>query len=101
VVGLAAVFVFGVGVVYSKFRWFNYNVGPSGERVQRTAGGIVRQMGSIRKQGNLFSALQRGGIAYISQTNAQYAMLTKRYTSTGALVPVPLNSLRFLISYPI
>jgi hypothetical protein len=96
VVGLAAVFVFGVGVVYSKFRWYN-----TVNREKRTAGGILQQMQTVRSEGNLFSALQRGGIGYFGQSNAHFGMLTKRYISTGALDTAPLNSLRFLVSYPI
>jgi len=98
VIGLAAVFVFGVGVVYSKFRWFNYSAG--GDK-SRSAKAIVQQMKNVHNQGNIFSAFQKGGIGYISQCNAHYAMLTKRYVSTGVMEPAPLNSLRFLISYPI
>lgn len=95
VIGLSAVAVLSVGAVYSKFRWYN----KQGEG--RTASGVIQQMHKVRETGDLFSAVKQGGLGYVSQSNALFALLTKRYISQGALTPSPLNTLRVLITYPI
>jgi hypothetical protein len=96
VIGLSAVFIFSIGIVYSKFRWYNTE-----NQEKRTAQGIVQQMHKVRESGNLFRAFSRNWVGYLGQGSALYAMLTERYIGQGALVPVPLNSLRVIASYPI
>ena len=93
---VACLFVFAVGVVYAKFRWYNLTI-----QEKRTTSGILQQMQNIRTQGDLFSVLSKTGISYFGQNNALFGMLTARYIEQGALDPIPLNSLRFLITYPI
>jgi hypothetical protein len=94
--GLAGVLIFGVGIVYSKFR---YHVDLLSNR--RTTTAIVGQIRELRAKGDWLGVLLREPLQYIGQGNAQFALLTKRYVSQGVLVPVPLNTLRFLVAYPI
>jgi hypothetical protein len=49
----------------------------------------------------LFDALFANKLHYFSQWNTHYSLLTKRYIDQGQLKPKPLNTLRFVLSYPI
>jgi len=91
---LAGTFMLGVSAVYSKFRYYS----AGGE--QRSARAIVGQLQDLRAKGDWFGMLRRP-LEYFGQSNAQFALLTQRYVAQGVLVPVPLNTLRFLATYPI
>jgi hypothetical protein len=95
-VGVSALLIFSVSVVYAKFRWYSV---ATGER--RTAASVMDQIRNVRSQGNWFSVFARSRLTYFGQENALFAMLTQRYITQNDLEPVPLNSLRFLIAYPI
>lgn len=93
---IAGVIMLGVSTAYSKFRWYNL---AHGER--RTVSGLVSQLKDLRAKGDFFSTLIRGKLGYFGQQNGHYALLTERLVAQGALDPIPLNSIRFLLSYPI
>jgi hypothetical protein len=95
-VGLAGVFILGVSVVYSKFRFFNL---PS--REERTAGGVIQHLRGVTSQGNIFSEFLRNQLDYLAQSNGHFSLLTQRYVSQRILTPIPLNTLLFLVCYPI
>ncbi|MEX2317487.1 MAG: hypothetical protein WD669_10075 [Pirellulales bacterium] len=94
---VAACAILVVSVVYSSFRW--YSRGPSQQ--QRTVGAIVEQLRGLQHREGLFQIIFANKLNYFSQNNVHYAMLAKRYVDTGQLIPKPLNTLRFVLSYPI
>src|SRR3954469_5156347 len=92
---LAGILVTGVGIVYSKFRYY------SAAAKERSATGIVSQMRDLRKGGDLFSVLSKGPLRYFAQDTAHYSLLLERYMAQGTLTQAPLNSLKFVLTYPI
>jgi hypothetical protein len=94
--GLAAVFILGISAVYSKIRFYNL---PS--REQRTFGGVIEQIRGLRQRGDYFSEYFRNQLDYLAQSNGHFALLTARYVNQRALKPEPLNTLKFLVAYPI
>jgi hypothetical protein len=94
---LAASAILLVSVVYSSIRWFNR--GPF--KQERTAMTVIEQLRGLQHREGLFSNLFANRLNYFSQSNVHYALLTKRYVDSGQLIPVPLNTLRFIITYPI
>jgi hypothetical protein len=94
--GLAAVLIFGVSVIYSKFRYYS-----AGTHQGRSAKGIVGQLNEIRAKGDWMSVFMRGPLQYVGQNTGGFALLTHRFVAQGVLTPVPLNTLRFLVTYPI
>jgi hypothetical protein len=95
--GFAAAFILAISAVYSTFRW--YNLGHTSQ--ERTATGIVDQIRDLRTRENLFGFILAHRLSYFAQSNAQFALLTQRFVSEKRLVPKPLNTLRFVASYPI
>ncbi|MCC7476809.1 MAG: hypothetical protein IT425_15570 [Pirellulales bacterium] len=93
-VGLAVVFVFIVSAVYANFR---YNL----QGKERTAGNIVTQIQGVRESGSWFKFFLSQPLQYFGQGTGQFALLTQRFVSDGVLTPIPLNSLRFIFTYPI
>jgi hypothetical protein len=93
---VAGFVILSVGVIYSKFRWYNNTA-----REKRSVAGVLDQIKNARQQGELFSVLLRGRLNYFGQSNAQMAMLTQRYIDQGLVTPIPLNSLAFIATYPI
>src|SRR5262249_27634111 len=89
---LAGVIVTGVGVVYSKFRYY------SATSKERSAKGIVSQMRDLRKQGDFFSALGKGPLTYFAQSTGHYSLLLERYVAQGTMDPAPLNTLSFVLT---
>lgn len=94
--GVAMCMILAVSAVYSRVRWYNLTI-----KEQRTATGIVNQLKKVREEGNLFSIFTQNQLAYLTQENGHYGLLTKRYVDEGSMRPVPLNTLRFLVTYPI
>lgn len=94
--GVAAVLMLGVSTVYSKFRWYNLAHGE-----QRSVSGIVAQLKDLRSKGDYFSTLLKGRLDYFAQQNGHFALLAERYVAQGTMTPVPLNSLQFVLTYPI
>jgi hypothetical protein len=93
---VAAAVVIGVGAVYSKFRYYNLET-----REARSARGIVGKLHELHTKGDWFSVITKSGIDYFSQSTAHYSLLTERYIGQGSMAPVPLNTLRFIIAYPV
>jgi hypothetical protein len=83
-------------LAYQTFRWYNL-----AEREQRSAQRIVQRLTELRARGKIFDALLTNRINYFSQSNAHFALLTQRYVEQGALKVAPLNTLRFIASFPI
>jgi hypothetical protein len=94
--GIAALVILSVSVVYAKVRWYNI-----AEREQRSTAGVLEQLRNVVKKGDIFSVYFKNQLSYFGQGNGQFALLTQRYVSQHALTPIPLNTLRFLITYPI
>ncbi len=96
VLGLAAVLILGVSAIYSKFRYYNLTAGGG-----RSASSIVGQMRELRAKGDWFTVFMKGPLQYFGQGTGQFALLTQRYVAQGVLPPIPLNTIRFLVTYPI
>ncbi|MFO0789350.1 MAG: hypothetical protein U0805_07830 [Pirellulales bacterium] len=94
-VGIAAVAVLAVTTVYSTFRWYNL----AGQE-ERTVGGLIQQLAKAKSNG-LISTLVSTRLSYFTQQNGHYGLLAQRYVDLGIMPPVPLNTLRFVASYPI
>jgi hypothetical protein len=94
---VVGVLILGVSVVYSTFRW--YSKGAAGQ--ERTTSTMIEQMRELSSREGLFSAILANKLHYFSQSAGQYALLTTHYANTGRIEKVPLNTLRFLIAYPI
>jgi hypothetical protein len=94
--GVAACVLLAVSAAYSKFRWYSLT---SVEK--RSVKGVIQQIRDLQTKGDVFSVFLRGRLAYFGQSSGQFGLLTQRYVGQGTLEPVPLNSLRFLASYPI
>ncbi len=97
VLSMAAAGILLVSFVYSSMRFFNR--GPA--KQQRTVSTVVAQLEGLRTRQGLFQTLLANKLNYFSQNNVHYALLTKRYVDTHQLEPVPLNTLRFVLAYPI
>lgn len=93
---ITAILMLCVSAVYSKFRWYNL---AAGER--RSVSGLVAQLKEVRNRGNLLSTLLNARLGYFAQENGNFALLTERYVAQGTLVAVPLNTFRFVATYPI
>lgn len=85
-----------ITLVYSTFRWYDLT-----EREHRSAKGVVQKLKDLQTKGNIYDMLLKNQLNYFSQSNAHFAMLTERYVAEGRLVPAPLNTLRYLASFPI
>jgi hypothetical protein len=94
---VAMIAIFVVSLVYSSIRW--YNRGPFKE--ERNASTVIAQLRGLRQRENLFQNLLANKLNYNAQNNVNYALLAKRYVDTDQLTPVPLNTLRFVLSYPV
>ncbi|HEX3601084.1 MAG TPA: hypothetical protein VHU84_13120 [Lacipirellulaceae bacterium] len=94
--GVAVVLLMGVTTVYSKFRWYSVTGGQG-----RTVSGVVSQLKDVRVKGDFFGVLLRNKLDYLAQSNAHFALLTERYVALGLMPPIPLNTLRFLVAFPI
>ncbi|MEX0641191.1 MAG: hypothetical protein WD468_00740, partial [Pirellulales bacterium] len=53
------------------------------------------------RERNLFGELLSNKLHYFSQWSTHYSLLAERFVNTGQLEPVPLNTLRFMLTYPI
>lgn len=95
-IGLGTILILAISVVYSNFRWYNLGTGES-----RTASGVIKQLRAVASGGNIFDAFLKNQLQYLSQDNGQFSLLTERYVAQRELTPVPLNTLLFLISYPV
>jgi hypothetical protein len=93
---IAAFVVMSVGVVYSKFRWYNLAA-----KEQRTAAGVIAKLRALSEKGELFNLHLNYQLSYLAQENAHFALLTKHYVNKRILTPIPLNTLLFLVTYPI
>ena len=93
---VAGALILSVGIVYSKFRWYSNTT-----REKRSVAGVLDQLKSAHSRGDLFSNFVRGRLTYLGENNAIMALITKRYVDQGMITPVPLNTLAFLITYPI
>jgi len=92
-----AVGIIAISVVYSSFRWFNKAAGGD----ERNTANIVARLGTLSSRGDIFGAFFANKLHYFSQWNVEYGLLTKRYMDMGDLKPEPLNTLKFIVSYPI
>jgi hypothetical protein len=95
-VGLAATVVMSVSIVYQNFRWYSTSA-----QEHRTAKGVIQQLGKLRDKANVFDVFLANELAYLGQHNGHYALLTQRYIATQQITAVPLNTLRFLVAFPI
>jgi len=99
IIVMLAIGAFGlltVASAYSTFRWYNLT-----DNEQRSARGVVQKLRDLQSKGNIYGQLLSNQLTYFSQNNGHFALLTERYIAEGALIPAPLNTLKFLASYPI
>jgi hypothetical protein len=87
--------VLGISVAYAKFRYFT----APGEA--RSAKGVAEQIRGLRQKGDLFVAFVRSPLEYFAQSTGHYALLTQRFVADGVLPAKPLNTVKFLLCYPI
>jgi hypothetical protein len=92
----AAAVILVVSIGYSSFRWFSR--GQYGE--DRTVHNIVKHVKDAVNQG-FGESVMANKLHYFSQWSSHYALLAERYVNNGELEPKPLNTIRFLLSYPI
>ncbi len=95
-VGLAALVILVVGIVYATFRHFD----RKGEGQQRSAGAIVEQVKNV----DVVSAVQlftSNVLFNLAQQNVHYGMLIDQLVQDDKLPLKPLNTLAFLATYPI
>lgn len=97
VLGVAAAAILVVSIGYSSFRWFS----KGNQKSERTTATIIEQIRQLAQREDLFASFFADKLHYFSQYNVHYSLLAKRLVDTGALEPIPLNTLRFIASYPI
>jgi hypothetical protein len=95
-VGVGALCVLLVGIVYATIRHFDRR----GEKVDRTASAVVEHL----KNANVSVAVEKFTSDFLfafGQQNVHYAMLIDELINTGRVEDKPFNTFKFLASYPI
>ncbi len=95
-VGVGALCVLLVGIVYATIRHFD----RVGARSERTAAAVVERV----KNANVSAAVQRftsDMLFAFGQQNVHYSLLIDELISTDRIEEKPFNTFRFLITYPI
>lgn len=90
---LAGACILTVISVYSQFRHFSSK--------GRTASSVVEQLRKVRTKGDYLGHFLRDPLQYLAQDTAHFALLTQRYVDQGVLHAKPLNTIRFLIAFPV
>jgi hypothetical protein len=95
-VALATLAMFTVGLMYSSIRHFDRGAGKRA----RTAENLAEEVGKIGEK-DWMSGFAKRRLFFLSQQAVHYSLITDRFITMGFLEPKPLNTLSFLISYPI
>ena len=92
---VATVFIFLAGVFYNSIRHFDQGK----DAQKRTIGNMLKQVSSLKDR--KFEKVRENKLHYLGQWNVNYSLLAEHYVHTGELVPRPLNTLKFVLAYPI
>jgi hypothetical protein len=96
VVAIAAVGLFMLTLMYSAVRHYDRVAGSSG----RTAAGLVEQLEKVGR-GDWLQHFLDNQLFYFSQQTVHYSLLSEHFVNTGMLEPKFLNSVKFVLAYPI
>jgi hypothetical protein len=88
--------VMSIGIAYSSFRFFSRGV--HGE--ERSTANIVEHLKSAGTTES-FAVFFENKLHYLGQYNVHYSLLLERFVSMGVVTPHPLNTLAFLVCFPI
>jgi hypothetical protein len=95
-VGILGVFV--VSLMYSSIRHFSQWKGHM--KRERTTEAIIEQIQTVGQR-RWMEAFMSDKLFYLSQQTVHYSLMVKRYVDMGQLDPIPLNTIRFIVRYPI
>lgn len=95
-VAIASVILFVCTLMYSSIRHYDSVKGSEG----RTASGLLRQLENLTTI-NWADRFLKDQLHFLSQQTVHYALLTHHYINTGELEPKSLNTIRFVLAYPI
>jgi hypothetical protein len=96
VIGVAAFGLLVVGFMYNSFRRFNKG-DPSQER---SIANLIDEASRVNEH-DWWGEFSSDVLRKMAQSNVKYSLFTQRMVDTGQLEPKPLNTLAFLVSYPI
>jgi hypothetical protein len=93
-ISLAAAGLIVVGFMYNSVRRFDRDPWK-----ERTTAGVIHEVRNI--DNSWFRRLTSDTYRMMAQSNVQYALFTRREVESGRLESNPLNTLMFLMSYPV
>ncbi|MEX2308335.1 MAG: hypothetical protein WD738_12110 [Pirellulales bacterium] len=93
--GLAAVTLLSINFIYNSFRRIGMHAGAR----ERTAATLLE--GARNVDTTWLQKLSSDTFRMMAQSNVQYALFTKRNVDTGRLEAKTLNTVLFVLSYPI
>jgi hypothetical protein len=93
-ISLAAVTLLSINFIYNSFRRVGMRGGP-----ERSATTLLERARNI--DSSWLQTLSSDTFRMMAQSNVQYALFVKRSVDSGRLEAKPLNTLLFVLSYPI
>jgi hypothetical protein len=96
VVGVGAVTLFTINLMYSSIRHFDRR----GARLERNAANVIDQVKQIG-QHDWYQRFAREKLWHFSQQVVHYGMITDRFIQLDRLEPKPFNTFKFYLVYPI
>jgi hypothetical protein len=100
VIGVAVIGIFVVSLMYSTIRHFDRRGDQKGQTRDRSAGKAIEAIKNLSATA-WYKHFAEDMLWSLSQHVVHYGMLTDRFVSTGQLAPVPMNTFKFFIVYPI
>jgi hypothetical protein len=95
-IGLIAVTLLSINFIYNSFRRVGMRASSGKERNLSTLINEARNLDSA-----WLERLREDTYRMMAQSNVQYALLTQRHVDNGSLDAKPLNTLWFILTYPI
>jgi hypothetical protein len=95
-IGLIAVTLLSINFFYNSFRRVGMRASSTKERNLGTLLNEARNVDS-----SWLTRVREDTYRLMAQSNVQYSLLTQRHVDNGTLEPKPLNTLWFILAYPI
>lgn len=96
VIAVALFALFNLNLMYSTIRHFDRR----GDRQERTVTNVLKQVKGTGPS-DWYERFMSDALFHFSQQLVHYSMITDRFISMGILEPKPLNTLKFLVTYPV
>jgi hypothetical protein len=100
IVGVAAAGIFIISLMYSTIRHFDRRGEMAGQRRERSAARAVEAIKNVSATA-WYQHFANDVLWSLSQHVVHYGMLTDRFVATGQLKPMPMNTFKFFLVYPI